>query len=328
MIAESLENRNRKPAPVHLRQTLSIIICVLVTLLLGISALRYVTDLWIFSFFYSFQTHFGVICAIGAILSLLIYRNWAGGILLALSLLIVAHSVVLKREFVNEIPQSAGTAKSYKLLSFNILGENLKNGKALLDMVVSSGADVVYILEAPPLQPYLAELDKTYPHRIGCGNDTPTCDLMILSKRPFVDKMVRGVSELRLDRFMMADIDLDGTVTHFAAVHLSKPYFDDYHQYELENLATMIVKDDKPLVLGGDFNASILEPDMEQFLRGADLKTAPSEPKSWPVIAGNFGIAIDHIFARAPLVLKSVRNPDSNYGSNHMGLIADFVIAK
>ena len=321
-----LKNWITKPLP-H-RQTIATVLSVLVTLLLGISALRYVTDIWIFSFFYSFQTHFGILCAAGAIVIWLIHRNWYAIFLLALSCFIVGHSVVLKREFFRDFPANAATSKSYRLISFNILGDNWENGENIKDMIIGSGADVAYILEAPPLQPFLAELDTRYPYRLGCGNGTPTCDLMILSKRPFVSRIVRSLSELRQDRFMMVDIDLDGQMTHFAAAHLSKPYFDMYHQEELYTLRKSLPEDKYPLILAGDFNASILEPDMAHFLRKTGLMTGPLEPKTWPIKAGQFGISIDHVFSRAPLYLKAVENTPSNYGSNHNGLMADFILAK
>ncbi len=40
------------------------------------------------------------------------------------------------------------------------------------------------------------------------------------------------------------------------------------------------------------------------------------------------GIAIDHIFARAPLHLTSLKRLKDNLGSNHSGLVADFVLDK
>ena len=311
-----------------MRKSLSIILSVLVTIILGISALRYVTDYWLFSFFYSFQTHLGVVGAALSILTFLIHRSRYAMTMILISVAIVGHSVILKREFSTDPGLTQGAAKSYRLMSFNILFDNVGNGKNIADLIVNSGADVVYTLESQPLAPYLAELDKTYPFRMGCGNVTTTCDTMLISKRPLMNPLVLSLSDLRRDRFMMADIDLDGTVTHFALAHLTKPYYDDYHQQELEQLAHYIGQDKRPLILAGDFNASILQPDMGQFLRQTGLKTAMTEPKTWPIEAGRFGIAIDHVFARAPVYLGWVRNPDSNYGSNHQGLIADFVIGK
>jgi len=268
------------------------------------------------------------LCAAGAILIWLIHRNWYAVALLAISCFIIGHSVVLKREFVRDAPAAAAQSKTYKLISFNILGDNWDNGETIKNMITGSGADVVYVLESPPMQPFLGELDATYPYRLGCGKDTPTCDLMVLSKHPFMSKKVGSLSELRKDRFMMVDIDLDGVRTHFAAAHLSKPYFDMYHQEELYTLWKSLKNEKGPLVLAGDFNASILEPDMADFLRATGLMTGPAEPKTWPIKASQLGIAIDHVFSRAPLYLTSVKNTPSNYGSNHNGLVAEFVLGQ
>ncbi|MGO8411501.1 hypothetical protein ACC775_38185, partial [Rhizobium ruizarguesonis] len=49
-------------------------------------------------------------------------------------------------------------------------------------------------------------------------------------------------------------------------------------------------------------------------------------PATWPIRAGAFGIPIDHVFTRAPMRLKSVRRIENGFGSNHFGLMAEFVI--
>ena len=37
-----------------------------------------------------------------------------------------------------------------------------------------------------------------------------------------------------------------------------------------------------------------------------ELKTAEWEPATWPIRAGAFGVPIDHVYARAPLKIKSL----------------------
>ncbi|MFB2606645.1 endonuclease/exonuclease/phosphatase family protein, partial [Rhizobium phaseoli] len=78
--------------------------------------------------------------------------------------------------------------------------------------------------------------------------------------------------------------------------------------------------------LSGDFNSSAIAPSIQGLLRDQKLKTLAPEPATWPIAAGAFGIAIDHIFARAPLRLISLKRLDDNLGSNHSGLIAEFAL--
>jgi endonuclease/exonuclease/phosphatase (EEP) superfamily protein YafD len=308
-----------------MRHVFSNVVCTIISLVLIVLSLRYLTDFWILSFFYSLQLHIVAGCVVVMLLSLLVRRHAYGFFLLAVSLFIAGHSLVMLREFAGTaVPP--GTAPVYRLMSFNILGDNFENGSRIADAVIASGADVVYIFEAPPLETELARIAAAYPYRIGCGVGTDTCDLMLLSKTPIIKHQVESLSDLRRDRFAMADIELGGRIVHFAAAHLSKPYFDDYHTDELRFVAKYLREVDGPLVLGGDFNSATIAPDMQSFLRRSKLSTAAMEPATWPIAAGRAGIAIDHVYARQPLALKSVTRIDDAYGSNHFGLISEFVL--
>jgi endonuclease/exonuclease/phosphatase (EEP) superfamily protein YafD len=296
-----------------------------ISLVLIVLSLRYLTDFWILSFFYSLQIHLAVGCMIGMLICLCVKRSTYGFFLLTVSVFLAGHSVVMLREFTGTAV-SEQAAPVYKLMSFNILGDNFGNGRRIADAVIASGADVVYIFEAEPIQPELARIAATYPYRIGCGTGTPTCDLVLLSRTPIKRQQVESLSDLRRDRFAMADIELGGRIVHFAAAHLTKPYYDDYHTEELRFVARYLREVTGPLILGGDFNSATIAPDMQRFLRRSKLSTAAMEPSTWPIEAGHFGIAIDHIYARQPLALKSVTRLQDDYGSNHFGLVSEFVL--
>jgi endonuclease/exonuclease/phosphatase (EEP) superfamily protein YafD len=94
----------------------------------------------------------------------------------------------------------------------------------------------------------------------------------------------------------------------------------------MKKLAAAINATTEPLVLGGDFNASILAPDVSRMLRTAKLKTAVNEPATWPVGMVRLGTAIDHLVVREPLAIASIRRLDNNFGSNHFGLVAELVL--
>ncbi|MGV8938902.1 MAG: endonuclease/exonuclease/phosphatase family protein [Allorhizobium sp.] len=300
---------------------------ILVFLVLSVVTLRYVTSFWLLSFFFSFQLHITLLAAAASLFCLLISRFRRGRLLLLASLLLAGHAVIMSREF---LPQTATRAPEgetpLKVLSFNILGDNVKNGKRIADMIMASGADVAYVLEAGPLAPYLEALKATYPFRIGCGEATPTCDLLLLSRHPIIERQVATLSDLRRDRFAIADVVIAGKTVHFAAVHLSKPYFDDYHGEELEELGVRMARIGGTFVLGGDFNSAAIAPDMQKFLRDHQMTATGAEPATWPIEAGRFGIPIDHIFISPGIVAKSLQRIEHAMGSNHYGLIADLAV--
>ncbi|ANM11606.1 MULTISPECIES: endonuclease/exonuclease/phosphatase family protein [unclassified Rhizobium] len=308
-----------------MRDTIFCVFSVLTTLVLAIVSLRYVTDFYLLSFFYSFQVHLAAAAAAASVAALLVKRHWYAVVTLCVSVVLAAHGVVMMREFVEPAVEESRPAL-FKLMSFNIENDNFANGADIADMVIASGADVVSILEAEPLLSQLPRLLKTYPYYIGCGAGMQECDTLVLSKRPLIEPRIRNLGLLWRNRLTISAIDFDGQKVNFLAAHLTKPYYDEFHGLEIEDLAEIIPSLPGPLVLAGDFNTSILAPDVQYLMRSQGLGTVSLEPATWPIAAGAFGIPIDHIFSRAPLRLKSVRRIENSFGSNHFGLMAEFAI--
>jgi endonuclease/exonuclease/phosphatase (EEP) superfamily protein YafD len=316
----------RKGFPPAMRDTIYCVICVLTTCALAILCVRYVDNLWIMAFFESLQIHFGIACIIGAILALVVRRHWYAVAMLIVAISVTGHGIFLLHANATT-PVAVSAQPSFRLLSFNIDNDNFANSEKIGDLVVNSKADVVEIFEASPLLSQMARLTEVYPYRIGCGVMTTECDSLLLSKRPFLTQSMRSLSVLWQNRFIMATIDMDGQKVAFATAHLSKPYFDEFHGYELSILYHILHTTKEPLLLAGDFNAAVIAPDMQEFLSRTSLRHVFPEPATWPIESGPLGIAIDHVFARAPLQLKSVRQIPDGMGSNHYGLMTEFTIA-
>ncbi|OWV76524.1 endonuclease [Rhizobium sp. R339] len=300
------------------------ILSAFLTLAIALVSLRYVTNFWLLSFIYSFQIHLGVLFVVASLVILAVRRHAYGFVLLLASLVLTTHGVVMLREF-GEQDRGAG-APLFRLMSFNVAIDNWKNSTAIADMVIASNADVVNLMEAKPLTFHLQRLYKVYPYHIGCDHGKDSCDTLLLSKRPLVTRQVASIGSLRKDRLVVAGVEFGGQTVNLVSAHLSKPYFDDYQAEELGDLGKALGAISGPLVLSGDFNSSSIAPGIQAFLRKQRLKTVAPEPATWPIAAGRFGIAIDHIFARAPLHLTSLKRLDDNLGSNHSGLIAEFVL--
>lgn len=297
----------------------------LLGLALALFALRYASDFWGGAALFSLQLHAGVVMVLLALFCLVLRPGAFALTLLGASLFILGHAALMVW---NALPPAypAATVNGHglRVLSFNVLGENLENGGAIADYILQSGADIAYVMEAAPVGMHLDRLSKTYPYRIGCGEHTGTCDLMLLSKYPLESIHVGNLSDLRRDRFAMARMRVGDAILNLAAAHLSKPYFDGYHTDELAALAEALRGVDGPLLLAGDFNAATIAPDMQELLKRTGLTTAGREPATWPIGAGSLGVPIDHIFIRAPLTAQTLARIPSNFGSNHYGLIADF----
>jgi endonuclease/exonuclease/phosphatase (EEP) superfamily protein YafD len=310
-----------------LRARLTCIASLLLTLVLLVTSLRYAVEFWLLAFVYSFQLHIGLACMIASVVCIVVLRSRYAILLLVWSMAIATHAFVMTRDFRTEAALQPD-AQPFRVMSFNILMENARNAGFIADAIIKSNADVVYVMEAEALQPTLQRVLRTYPYRLGCHEGTFTCDLMILSRYPLINGRFYSLSDLRQDRFAMASVNVEGTEINLAAIHLTKPYFDDYHSYELTEATELLWKVSGPLILGGDFNSSSIAPDMRAFMRYNDFHKATWEPATWPIEAGRFGIAIDHIYARKPAILSKLERLPDNLGSNHYGLVADFMIGK
>ena len=309
-----------------MRHTIYCVLCVLATLALGLLAARYVADTWILAFFESLQTHISLFAIALALIALVFKRHWYATFLVVAGVALLVHSVVMLQEYATPsfMAPAEASVGSFRLLSFNIEDSNFENGARIADLIIGSKADIVEIFEAGPIFSQMDRITQIYPYRIGCGVMTSDCDSLMLSKRPFQTQLMRSLGSLWDNRFILATIDMDGRPINFASVHLSKPYFDAFHQVELDLLGPILGDVKGPLILAGDFNASVIAPDMRDFLAATGLRHTFPEPATWPIAAGAYGITIDHVFARAPLRLVSVKQIPDALGSNHFGLMTEF----
>lgn len=308
-----------------MRDTLFYVGSVLVSLLLAAISLRYVTHTWLLAFIYSFQAHFALAALAASVVLLVIKRHWYAYGLLTIAVVLLGHGILMLKAF-EASPTAATTPPVLKLMSFNIENINFENGSRIADAVIASGADVVNILEAIPLKPEMERLSVAYPYHIGCGTITNGCDTLVLSKRPFSEQSVKSIGDMWPNRLVQVALDIDGTTIHFVSVHLAKPYFDDFQVDELADLKDAVAAVEGPLLLAGDFNSAIIDPHIQDFVRTAGLNTVFPEPATWPIRAGAFGIAIDHVLARPPLRLTSVTQIADDAGSNHFGLMAEIAV--
>jgi endonuclease/exonuclease/phosphatase (EEP) superfamily protein YafD len=307
-----------------MRVVLSVAICVIVSLVLGAIGTRYVHPHWLFATIHSLHLHAAAACVLTMVVALIIKRHFLIWLLFSASLLFAGHAVLMSREFASPATRTDGPG--FRLLSFNILNDNFMNAEEIARAIVASGADLINIMEAAPLRIHMDALSRTYPYRVGCGVLIEDCDQLMLSKVPIVAPIVRSLSDVFPDRFILAKVTVAGRQINFAGIHTTKPYFDNFHSLELNRAALALTEASGPLLISGDFNASSLAPNMRRFLRITDLRTGGWEPATWPIRAGAFGTAIDHVYARAPVRVRSVTRLPEAYGSNHFGLIAEIAI--
>lgn len=254
-------------------------------------------------------------------LCLLPLRRWMrAALVLTVAALAFVQIILTTQGLATDAPPTP-QASSLKVVSFNLLTTNTANGAQIADFLASSDADIAFIQEALPLQPYLAEVEKVMPYRLGC--DSPTaCDLMLLSRHKLTNIHIGQLSELSPNRIYRADIAIDGQQLAIVAPHLTKPYYENFQLHEFERLTSLLAKISGPVIMAGDFNSAPWAPGFVDMVQAAGLRTGPHEPGTWPVTAAQWGIPIDHVLARAPAHIEAVHALPSSFGSNHRGLTA------
>lgn len=307
-------------------KSMSVAFGTIAALVLAAVAARYVTGFWLFATFASLQLHAAAAGLVLALLSVLFHRHWLNLLLTLAALAIGAHGYAMLGEFRQPALDDYGDMPAIKLISINIEGNNDANRTKIADYIIGSGADVVMVQESAPVGPEIPRIKAVYPYRLGCGAQTITCDSSLWSKRPFVSGQVITASPIYRDRLMIASIDFNGKTVNFANVHLTKPYFDNFQDTELWKIKEAVNRVQGPLVLAGDFNASILTRGIRKFLRETRLMTFESEPHTIPVRLPAIGLAIDHVFVRDPMRIKSLTRAPDPLGSNHFGLVAELLV--
>jgi Uncharacterized protein conserved in bacteria len=310
-----------------MRHLLSVALCVIVSLVLLGICIRYISGFWLFTTLHSLQLHLSLLCVIALALALLLHRTMLAALLLAASLGLAGHAAWMMQDLAQDGGAGAGSPV-LRLMSFNILMDNIENAPAIRDAILGSGADVVNIMEAAPLKSELAALAAVYPYRIGCGEMTKRCDLMVLSKTPLENRSIHSLSTVFEERMIVSALSWQGTTIHLAAIHTTKPYFDSFQTHELVSAAQVLERLEGPLLVSGDFNASSLAPNIRMFLRWTGLRTALWEPATWPEWAGRLGVPIDHVYVREPLRIRTLERLASSFGSNHHGLMAEIVLER
>ncbi|TNB49668.1 hypothetical protein FF124_01535 [Martelella lutilitoris] len=298
-------------------------ICAVLALSLGV--LPFLSQAWPFVFLGGMRLHIAVAAIFFSLIFWALVRSpWAalplaGAVILAVWVGWLHHGMVQ--------PEREGGQRyaTLKLIEFNMLHRN-RNGAAIADWLKAQDADVVYALESSPIWRHLDALSETYPYCAGCERVERSDDLLVLSKFPLQDVSLFSLGELASRRFIRSRIEVEGTSVTLVAMHLTKPYFDDLQQEELARARHLLRTVEGPIILGGDFNSSLLSPDIQSFIGSTGLRSHAHEPRTWPVRAPSIGLPIDHILVRPPAHIDKLARMEDSLGSNHFGLIAEISI--
>lgn len=276
----------------------------------------------------SLRFHIGAVL-LGLVLVFLFSRSWWRAVVFALvafASIGQGGAVIYSQQSARAFPGAEAATPLLKLVSFNTLQGNVSNGERIADFLIGSGADLVMVMEAGPIEAQATKLRATYPYAAGClGVDG--CDTVLLSKTPLEDAVVRSLSRVWRNRLIIAKTTIAGQAIDVVVAHMVKPYFDEFAVEEAYQLWSAIKALEGPVLLAGDFNAAAWSPNVDWIRREAGLVPPPFYPATWPIRLGPLGVPIDNVWTRPPLIVTHVEAMADSMGSNHRGLISEVAIA-
>jgi endonuclease/exonuclease/phosphatase (EEP) superfamily protein YafD len=221
-------------------------------------------------------------------------------------------------EAVKSLRQPVPAAEGLKVLTFNRLWTNREHAKVVA-MVRATGADLVAMQEADGFEaPAAIALKDLYPYQFAC----PTCDTLILSRRPILAQGRDDQGRHTLDLIWIKTTDAAGRPVTLATVHLFWPVPPWLQRVQRERLARVIRPlADGHLILTGDFNST----PWSFAMRGLDRSLAPLTRRTHGVVtfAANWPVpvlALDQVYAGPAWRAAKVERLASA-GSDHYPLL-------
>ncbi|MEP1441686.1 MAG: endonuclease/exonuclease/phosphatase family protein [Hyphomicrobiales bacterium] len=213
------------------------------------------------------------------------------------------------------------SGKTLKLMQFNI-GFNNRQFDEVITFVSSEQPDVITFQEITRAAwPMLESLKQNYPTQLSCRTNE-VGNVVILSKWPSTlnDEAAQCTEN---NRFGWLQLNVDGKLISVAALHLYWP-FPYYQPEQVEALLPLIKEVPKPVVMGGDFNASPWSVHVSKIATAADVELIAGLRWSLRTILRpwlpSLVLPIDHVMMAKGMRGRAVLGP--NIGSDHFPVIA------
>ena len=194
----------------------------------------------------------------------------------------------------------------------------------------ASGGDVLVFVEVSARwERELAPLRDRWPHAVFALKPGHSGTL-VLSRWPLREEGVLSVHSRGTPDPVLA-VAMPGAVWRLVPVHANWPMgrlASAYRATDLEGLAAVAARSDRPLLAIGDFNLSPLSPHFAALLRDGRLRNAAAgrgwQP-TWPVFLPFMGIQIDHALTSPDIAVNSFV-AGAIKGSDHRPIVVDLGI--
>lgn len=288
---------------------------------------------WAMNLLANFHLHLAVVGA--ALMAFgLVWRRWLqagiGAAIILANIGLVA----------SQLPPAAAAAvpgpATLRVMTVNVLFDN-RNAAALRDHIVAQEPDVVLMQEVNRRwNRDLTVLNDLYPHRLTLMEAKPLLDdhgTVLFSRYPITEYARPALGGIE-GRLTAARLSVDGHPVWLASTHLVKPSTPGgqaLQRLQLNALGRWAASVSGPLVIGGDFNATVYMPQLDGLLQSQGFSTDLQSGQWWKVAVGTYpswlpllGLKIDHILARDAAIASS--DIVTIKGSDHRAVVANLVL--
>jgi endonuclease/exonuclease/phosphatase (EEP) superfamily protein YafD len=219
-------------------------------------------------------------------------------------------------------------APAFKFLTFNLLNTN----RAVDDIIAEIArhdADVVFLAEFGPLHAAVCRwMADRYPYSIDCSTEW-SCTVGLYSRFPLENGRTVDARADAGPRRLSADVKIAGTRVHVIGAHMISPIDGPSANFrELDFLARLAADERGPVVVAGDFNATIFSHALQNFREKSGLIHMGHLIASWPLRPVALPqIGIDHIFMSSDLELYDIA-AGHPAGSDHLPIVATLRLAR
>ena len=247
--------------------------------------------------------------------------------------LVLTHVVLLYPEMHAglDISREARDAPTIRVIDANLWQENVRVDE-IIDEVRSSGADIVLLQEYGKANRRAFQesgvLDA-YPFQLEFEQDSPF-GALIASKLPFLESSLADIGGIEMPH---AVVDTAIGPVDVISVHANRPVTAAENRgwtAQHAELAHLVRTRTRPLVLGGDFNATTSHRPFRDLLHagitdahralGQGLSNSWPNDRRYPPL-----IRIDHLLTTREIVPLHIRN-GTGAGSDHVPFIADLAL--
>lgn len=276
---------------------------------------------WFLDLFANFRVQYAVLFALLTVL-LLISRRWLFAGLAGLGAALSTAAVLA--HFVTPESEAASSQPSLRVVTFNTWYRN-DDIAGIGRYLTGTDADVIVLQElsqarAMQLRSHL----RSYPYSF---TEPGEPGAVIFSRWPIVAATQLALSAQGA-RAARVSIDWRGTVVSLLGVHLHWPLGPRNAQLrneELRAIAAIGRAADQPLIVAGDFNATVWSAHFRDVLSNSPLRDCAAGlgmSPSWPSQFPPAGIRIDHCLASPHWRALHARTGPA-LGSDHFPVIAD-----